>query len=163
MRKISLLLVALAFASSIVFFWSKEASAPADQTELESQPVQNQQDITEKVKAYLNSKQSPLSDDEVDLLVEQKHWKLLVAIMAIESQYGKRQLRYNLFGIGGDSVYRHYNNFSESIIDADSLITRWQNKGRWLTVSDMNCSYVVPCNQNWEHVVNKILQDIDSF
>ena len=55
------------------------------------------QDHTAKVKAYLQSKKSP---------------------------YCKRQKYYNCWGIGGDSAYRKYKNFSEAIIDANKLITR---------------------------------------
>lgn len=125
-------------------------------------PVVIQQD-TNKVVAYLQSKKSPLSKDEVSLLVQQKHWKLLVALMGIESQFCRRQLGYNCFGVGGDSAYRHYNNFSESIIDAEKLITRRQTQGKWLTIESMNGSYVVPANENWVRVVNKVLQEIESF
>lgn len=155
MRKILLLLVVS--AAAIVFF-SKEIVVVPDI----ANPVVIQQDNTyTKVKAYLDSKQSPLSGGEVSLLVQQKHWKLLVALMGIESQFCRRQIAYNCFGVGGDSAYRHYNNFSESILDADALITRWQERGRWLTVADMNGHYVQPYNENWERVVNKILQEIE--
>ena len=126
-------------------------------------PVVIQQDPTNKVVTYLQGKQSPLSQEEVSLLVEQKHWKLLIAISAIESQYCKRQLYFNCWGVGGDSHYRRYENFSEAIIDANDLITRWQARGRWLTVSDMNGHYVQPYNENWERTVNKVLQEIESF
>ena len=133
------------------------------QTKLERQSVQNHQDTLKRVVAYLNRKQSPLSEDEASLLLKQKHWRLLIGLMGIESQFCRRQLGYNCFGLGGDSAYRHYNNFSESIIDADALITRWQKKGRWLTVADMNGHYVQPFNENLERVVNKILKEIQPF
>ena len=158
MRKILLLLVASVASIAFLFLPKSIVVAPDP-----ANPVVIQQDPTNKVVAYLHSKESPLSDDEVSLLVQQKHWKLLLAISAIESQYCKRQLGYNCWGIGGDSAYRHYNNFSEAIIDADALITRWQARGRWLTVDDMNCHYVQPCNENWVRTVNKVLHDIESF
>ncbi len=161
MKKILLLLVVSAAAIGLfsVSVLRNVAVAPEIAT-----PVVNQQDNTlEKVKAYLDNKQSPLSGDEVNLLVNQKHWKLLVALMGIESQFCRRQLGYNCFGVGGDSAYRHYNNFSESIVDANNLITRWQQRGRWLTVDDMNCHYVVPCNENWVRVVNKILGELENL
>lgn len=153
MRKILLLLVVS--VTTIVLF-SKEIVVAPDP----ANPVVIQQD---KIKVYLESKQSPLSGAEVNLLVNQKHWKLLVALMGIESQFCRRQIAYNCFGVGGDSAYRHYNNFSESIIDADELITHWQSKGKWLTVESMNGSYVVPVNQNWVNVVNKILKELNGL
>lgn len=149
--------MALAVVLGITFI--PISKAPTEQEVL----VQTQQVKLEKVVAYLQTKNSPLTREEVSLLVAQKHGDLLIAISAIESQYCKRQLGYNCWGIGGDSAYRHYKNFSEAIIDADALITRWQARGRWLTVEDMNCHYVVPCNENWVRTVNKVLQDLESF
>jgi hypothetical protein len=117
---------------------------------------------TSKVKEFLESKSSPLAP-HTELLLQQKHWKLLIAISAIESQYCKRQLGYNCWGIGGDSAYRHYESYEEAIVDANNLITRWQERGRWLTIDDMNCHYVVPCNDNWVRVVNTVLAQLEEL
>lgn len=127
-------------------------------------PIEFRQDNTKiKIIAYLENKKSPLTSDEISLLVEQKHWKLLIAIAAIESQYCRRQQSFNCWGIGGDSAYRHYESFSDAIVDANNFIERWHQKGRWLTVADMNGSYVVPYSPNWEYVVNKVLKDIEEL
>ena len=114
------------------------------------------------VREYLESKDSPLAA-HTTVLLEQKHWKLLIAISAIESQYCKRQISWNCWGIGGDSAYRHYSSIPEAIVDADALIERWQQRGRWLTVEDMNCHYVVPCNPNWVYVVNDVLKKLNNI
>ena len=124
--------------------------------------LQAQDSLRSDVRAYLESKDSPLAP-ETAFLMEHKHWKLLIAISAIESQYCKRQLGWNCWGIGGDSAYRKYGSIREAIVDADALIERWQKKGRWLTVDDMNCHYVQPCNPNWVIVVNKVLKQIDTY
>lgn len=116
----------------------------------------------QEVRGYLESKRSPLAP-ETEFLLEQKHWKLLIAISAIESQYCTRQLGNNCWGIGGDSAYRHYGSVKEAIADANSLIEKWQGRGRWLTVDDMNCHYVVPCNPNWVLVVNKVLAEMNTL
>ena len=114
----------------------------------------------ELVREYLQSKNSPLAD-ESELLLKQKHWEFLIAISAIESEFCQRQLSWNCWGIGGDMYYRHYSSLRAAIIDADDFITHWQSKGRWLTVEDMNCSYVQPCNENWVRVVKKVLADLE--
>lgn len=115
------------------------------------------------VQAYLESKDSPLAPHTKTLL-EQEHWKLIVAISAIESSYCKRQLGNNCWGITDSSgAYKSYASFDEAIIDANGLITRWQARGRWLTVEDMNCHYVVPCNPNWVSVVNAVLNKLESY
>ena len=113
------------------------------------------------VKKFLESKESPLAP-HTELLLQQKHWKLLIAISAIESQYCKRKIGFNCWGIGGDSAYRKYKSIPEAIVDANGLIERWQKKGRWLTVDDMNCHYVQPCNPNWVRVVNKVLIQLEN-
>ena len=114
------------------------------------------------IREFLTSKESPLAP-QTDFLLQQKHWKLLIAISAIESQYCKRKVGNNCFGIGGDSAYRHYSSIRASIVDANDLIEHWQSKGKWLTIESMNCSYVQPCNQNWVRVVNKVLQELKTY
>lgn len=158
MRKILYILIVLLFAIILLLSGHNVAAKPKIE-----EPVKVQQDPTEKVVAYLNKKSSPLSDKEVNLLVKQKHWKLLIAISAIESQYCKRQKYFNCWGIGGDHAYRKYKNFSEAIVDANDLIERWQKKEKWLTVESMNCSYVVPCNPNWVNVVNFVLKQLNEI
>lgn len=126
-----------------------------------SLPVAEKKDNTDQLlREYLLSKGSPLAE-HVDTLLKQKHWRLLVAISAIESQYCKRQLGFNCWGIGGNGDYRKYKGYDEAIIDANELIVWWQARGRWLTIEDMNCNYVVPCNPNWVNVVNKTLDDLE--
>lgn len=116
----------------------------------------------DEVRAFLESKNSPLAP-HTDFLLQQEHWKLLIAISAIESQYCTRQLGNNCWGIGGDSNYQKYGSVEDAILSANGLITRWQAKGRWLTVEDFNCHYVVPCNQNWVNVVNQVLEKINAI
>lgn len=113
------------------------------------------------VKEYLKSKKSPLADYTGHLL-QQEDWKLLIAISAIESQFCNRKIDFNCWGIGGDSKYRHYPGYAAAITDAQEVIDYWQTKGRWLSVEDMNCHYVVPCNQIWVDVVNKTLKEIEA-
>lgn len=120
------------------------------------------QELEQNVWKYLEDKDSPLAQ-ETEFLLAQKHWKLLIAISAIESQYCKRQLGNNCFGVGGDNAYRHYSSYRASIVDANDLINYWQEKGKWLTIETMNCSYVVPCNQNWVRVVNSVLAELNQY
>lgn len=111
------------------------------------------------VRSFLQDKNSPLAT-EAEFLVMQEHWRLLIAISAIESQYCNRQLYFNCWGVGGDSAYRKYSSFRASIQDANDLITYWQTQGRWKTTLDMNCHYVVPCNDNWVRVVDSVLLEL---
>lgn len=163
-KKILLLLVALAIALGVLLIPKAAAIIEEKKIERQEESIKEQESVRiQKITAFLEVKGSPLSEEEAALLAMMPHSDLLIAISAIESQYCKHQLGYNCWGIGGDSAYRHYNNFSEAIIDANNLITRWQERGRWLTVEDMNCHYVVPCNSNWVQVVNKTLSELQSL
>lgn len=118
--------------------------------------------VSVEVQEFLESKDSPLAP-HTEFLMEKKHWKLLIAISAIESQYCVRQLGNNCWGIGGGESYRKYATIEEAITDADELITHWQEKGRWLTVEDMDGHYVVPSNPNWVRVVNSVLTRLNEM
>ena len=126
-------------------------------------PIIQQPQLNTLIRGFLTSKESPLAP-ETDFLLQQKHWKLLIAVSAIESQYCKRKIAFNCFGIGWDSAYRHYSSIRAAIQDANDLIEHWQTEHkRWLTVEDMNGSYVVPANPNWVRVVNKVLAELETY
>jgi len=124
-------------------------------------PIQGDSSVVkDNVKSYLESKGSPLSE-YTDVLLQQEDWKLLIAISRIESAWCTRKIDFNCWGIGGDSSYRHYKDYPEAIKHAQEVINYWQERGRWNTVEDMNCHYVVPCNQNWVLVVNSTLKELN--
>ena len=116
-----------------------------------------------EVRVFLKQKGSPLAS-HTDLLLEQEHWKLIIAISAIESTYCKHQRGNNCWGItDSNGEYKSYASLDDAIIDVNDLITRWQAKGKWLTVESMNCSYVVPCNPNWVTVVNSVVKKLELY
>lgn len=135
---------------------------PENVITVEQDPALQKLKLNALVRGFLTSKDSPLAP-ETDFLMQQKHWKLLIAVSAIESQYCKRQLGWNCWGVGGDSEYRHYDSIQAATVDANNLIERWQLRGRWHTIEDMNCHYVVPCNENWVRVVGKNIQILNGL
>lgn len=135
-----------------------DAEPPSSNTE-----VEQREQLHTAVSQYLESKNSPLAA-HTEHLLGLKHWKLIIAVSAIESSYCKRQLNHNCWGITStQGGYRSYSSFPEAASDADALIERWQQRGRWLSVEDMNCHYVVPCNPNWVHVVNLVLSELNAL
>lgn len=125
--------------------------------------------LADQVAQYLIKKKSPLKDHAA-YLVQQPHWKLIVAVSAIESTYCQHQLFYNCWGIKAakgqattDQGYAKYKDYDDAILATETLLAKWQNKGRWLTPEDMNCSYVVPCSPNWVYVVKKTLKELEKF
>lgn len=142
--------------TNVIAFTPVELGIPL---EIKAKPTET----ADAVRAYLEKKNSPLAP-HTELLLKQEHWKLIVAISAIESSYCTRQLGNNCWGITGSSGgYKEYASVADGIEDANALITRWQARGRWLTVDDMNCHYVVPCNPNWVSVVNTVLNRMESY
>ena len=114
------------------------------------------------LKNYLQTKKSPLAE-EVDYLLTKPNWKLVLAITRIESQFCTRALGNNCWGIKAGANYAKYATLQDGIAAADSLIAKWQARGRWLTVEDMSCSYVVPCSGNWVTVTKKTLIELNQI
>ena len=156
-----LLLLLLAFPSQRNNISNNLPQESEVQAEVEV-TVEKPPSIEVVVGEYLKSKGSPLAD-HTEILLQQPHWKLLIAISHIESSWCTRKISYNCWGIGGDAAYRRYSGYDEAIIDANNLIQRWQDRGRWLTVADMNGHYVQPHNPNWERVVNLTLNEIENL
>ena len=125
--------------------------------------------LTDEVQKYLQSKNSPLAPESA-FLVQQKHWKLIIAISDAESSFCKHQLFFNCWGIKAgpgqphtDQGYAKYKSLQDAIKQTNDFIEKWQAKGKWLTPEQMNCSYVVPCSPNWLHTVKTILQELNNF
>ena len=124
-------------------------------TSSDEPPLQSQ--IAPLLGKYLAEKESPLAPD-AEFLVGLPHWKLVVALSAAESSLCKHEVGNNCWGIvSGDSSYQSYRSFREGAQAANDLIERRQSQGMWLSVEDMNCSYVVPCNPVWVRNVNYVL------
>jgi hypothetical protein len=156
MKKITFLAAAAVIATAtIIGLTIKGHREPGTIPEADDHPSTEQ-----KLESYLKEKESPLAE-HTKTLIEQKHWKLIVAISRIESQHCKIQKGFNCWGVGGDHAYRTYENYAEAIKDVNDLIEYWQSEGKWLTPEEMNCSYVVPCNQNWVDVTKAELANIE--
>lgn len=160
-KKLNAVLLCLLIAIVILIIPTprRESEVVEEQITEDTQRIE----LTTRLREFLDNKESPLAPD-TEFLLELEHWKLLVAISAIESQYCKHQLGYNCWGIGGDSAYRYYSSFRAAAQDANDLIEHWQTEHKkWLTVEEMNCSYVVPCSENWVRVVNLNLGILNGF
>lgn len=118
--------------------------------------------LNTEIKIYLMSKKSPLAS-EVDYLLGKKHWKLMLAISHIESQFCTRKLGNNCWGINTPKGYAKFATLRDAIDATDALITKWQNKGKWLTIEAMNCSYVVPCSPNWVKVTKDTFNELSAI
>lgn len=121
----------------------------APHQKIESDKIQ----LNTLVRDFLLKRKSPLAK-ETDFLLTLEHWELIIAISAIESQYCRtNNSKHNCWGIMyGDKIRKFYS-YKEGAQYTNDLIARRRSMGKWLTVESMNCSYVVPCNNNWVSVV----------
>lgn len=117
---------------------------------------------TEKLRAYLESKGSPLALF-ADTIAGLKHWRLVLAISNSESSLGRRCANNNCSGIGvmpGHPLWRSYKTKAEWAKDLDRLIEkRYKN---W-SLEKMNGVYNQPGSENWVYAARQILDDLQSI
>jgi hypothetical protein len=114
----------------------------------------------EVLKAYLETKNSPLAEKSAYLLT-QRDWELIIAISQAESQMCKRQLGNNCWGIGGGN-HRKYPNLEFAISDAQLVIGKYVDRGAD-TPEKILPRYVGWNNRNWVLAVNQILRQLNQL
>jgi hypothetical protein len=109
-----------------------------------------------KLHEFLKDRGSPL-EPQADLIAEQQHWKLILAISFAESTLGEKCFDFNCSGIGGSQI-RSYKSFDNWILDFNRLLEkRYKDK----TLEQMCGVYVKPCNPNWLLATKQILTALD--
>lgn len=115
------------------------------------------------VREFLEERNSPLASD-ADFLVTLEHWQLVIAISAIESQYCiTNPTKHNCWGIMKGKALRRFNSYREGAQYTNDLIAYWRSRGKWTTVEEFNCHYVVPCNETWVAVVKNNLNILNEL
>ncbi len=123
------------------------SAKPADDTTLATREA--------KIKQLLEDYNSPFVG-EADLIAQQDHWKLILAISFAESTLGKHCKDNNCSGIGGSQI-KTYSSLSSWITDFDQLLdSRYKDQ----TLQQMCGVYVQPCNPNWLSATKQVLDDI---
>lgn len=115
----------------------------------------------EKLRAYLESKNSPFAKDEatLDAFVASKNMKLMVAISFVESTFGKNCYYYNCSGIGGTPPkLRKYNGYAEWVKDFDELL---ESRYKGVPPEDFIGLYVQPGSPNWIYGVKQVIREFD--
>lgn len=111
---------------------------------------------------YLHERQSPLVAF-ADVIAQQPHWKLILAISFAESGMGKRCVDNNCSGIGvepGHPKWQMYETKGEWVKALNRLLEK-RYKGK--TLQQMCGVYVQPCNQNWLLATNRILGELRAW
>ncbi len=118
--------------------------------------------LAPKVKAYLESKGSPLAV-YADEIVKQPQWQRALAISYVESNFGQRCANNNCSGIGGSpsmSTWRSYNTKLDWFIDLNNLLERPIYKERFTTCKTMKGVYVVPGSARWVNGCDSVSNEL---
>ena len=110
----------------------------------------------EQLHQFLKTWNSPL-EPQADVIAEQDHWKLIMAISFAESTLGKHCYMNNCSGIGGSNI-RTYKTPEDWIVDFNNLLEkRYKDK----TLEQMCGVYVQPCNPHWLVATKQVLSALD--
>lgn len=113
----------------------------------------------EKLKKYLESKNSPFAQDDkaLDAFAASKNMKLMVAISFVESTFGRNCYYYNCSGIGGTPPnLKKYDSYAEWIQDFDKLLEdRYKN----VPPEKFIGLYVQPGSPNWIYGVKQVIRE----
>ncbi len=116
----------------------------------------------EKLHAYLESKKTPFAEF-ADIIAEQKHWKLILAISFAESTFGRNCVDNNCSNIGvkpGHPYWHKYATLGEWVKDFNRLIEKRYSD--W-TLEQMNGVYVQPKNPNWLAATRQVLEELQEL
>lgn len=118
--------------------------------------------LAPKVKAYLESKGSPLAV-YADQIVKQPQWQRALAISFVESNFGKRCADNNCSGIGGSPQSRSWERFETKFHwfqRMSQLLEKPIYKERFTNCHTMKGVYVVPGSANWVNGCNKVSNEL---
>lgn len=118
--------------------------------------------LAPKVKAYLESKGSPLAV-YADEIVKQPQWQRALAISYVESNFGKRCADNNCSGIGvapSHPSWRRYPTKLEWFKDMNAILEKPIYKERYTNCNSMKGVYVVPGSARWVNGCNQVSNEL---
>ncbi len=129
------------------------------------QQLRTQIKLTERVKEYLQSQNSPLAD-HVPTLLQQNNWKKIVALSNAESSLCKRYPidSANCWGVGGSDLWKMGDNLDQGLISMNRFLNNYplRSKVKYAQMSfeNMNGLYKQPAREHWLnnnlHVYNEL-------
>lgn len=118
--------------------------------------------LAPKVKAYLESKGSPLAP-YANEIVKQPQWQRALAISYVESNFGKRCADNNCSGIGvhpSHPSWRRYPTKLDWFKDMSALLEKPIYKERYTNCKAMMGVYVVPGSPRWLNGCNTVSNEL---
>ena len=128
---------------------------------LQNQPCKNEI-LVNKVRAYLETKRSPLAPF-ADKIVCEPQWQRALAISFVESNFCRVAANNNCGSIGvkpGHKLWRKYANAFEGWKDMTLLLERPIYKQKYTTCKSMMGVYVVPGSPRWLNGCNKVSNEL---
>ncbi len=111
------------------------------------------------VRAYLQSKNSPLAQ-YTEILLAQPQWKKIIAVSNSESNMGQHCYVNNCSGIFGQGGLRTYSSIPAWIVDMNQLL---QNHYSNMTLNQMDGIYVQPRSTNWYIASSSVYSDLTNI
>ncbi len=118
--------------------------------------------LVQKVKAYLESKKSPLAPYAAEI-VKQPQWQRALAISYVESNFGIYCHSNNCSGIGGGPKSKSWERFATKLDwfkRMSQLLEKPIYKEKYTTCSKMKGVYVVPGSSRWVNGCNKVSEEL---
>jgi hypothetical protein len=118
-----------------------------------------------RLKAYLNSKHSPLAPYSEVIVSEADKYAVdytkIVAISAIESDFGKKLPNgsHNAWGLGG-SKFMYFTSWEEGIGYMSKLIGTSYKHNENAGIKSKYCPESDNCNPNWSNIVTNTSKEI---
>lgn len=139
-----------------------EATYNAPQPRPTIQYVERTDSRVIKLKAFLEEKNSPLTEYSEFIVNESDKYgidyTLIVSISGIESNYGVQSRCYNAWGLGG-TKFMCFNSWEQSISYVSELLGTSYRKKMIAGIQNTYCpSY--ECNPDWVHVVMQSAEQI---
>lgn len=118
--------------------------------------------LVQKVKAYLESKKSPLAPYASEI-VKQPQWQRALAISYVESNFGIYCHSNNCSGIGGGPKSKSWERFATKLDwfkRMSQLLEKPTYKEKYTTCAKMKGVYVVPGSARWVNGCNKVSEEL---
>ncbi|MEZ4180306.1 MAG: hypothetical protein R3B41_02180 [Candidatus Doudnabacteria bacterium] len=125
------------------------------------QIVQNDP-LVQKVRAYLESKGSPLAI-YAEEIVKQPQWQRALAISYVESNFGKRCHSNNCSGIGVSPSHPSWRTYATKLDwfkDMSALLEKPIYKHKYTNCNSMRGVYVVPGSDRWVWGCNQVSNEL---
>ena len=126
-----------------------------------------QQELTDKVKAYLQAQNSPLADYAF-ALVTMRNWKKIVALANAESSLCRHYPvdKANCWGVGGSNLWDMGDNLAQGLLAMNHFLNTYPKgpiKYSQMSFDEMNGLYKQPAAEHWAYNAQTVYDDLSAI